>query len=1662
MYRAFSILQCLLLFLSGTVLAGSLPAADLFDLDYMKTEMWQGTTGGNAPVEPKISRITSPVGPAIQVKAITDGAYQGMDLKLPGVLDMSKVGWIEFDFYQTAYHSSGDALVKVYYDVDGQKGTGLFLNFKYTKGQWSHVRIPVDPRTNAGFPHQGSSVSYGRTDRIHFCVYGTLDKTGEMLAVANLKFIPRPAENGPIYVQNYRYENAPESGDVNCKILTDGKFSRKAQTMYPQYSSDPSIVFDLGALYLVDAITVDAFAAPGQNIADITVETSQDGKTWRTSGHIVNTNTDGKIQKYAVRGENLNALGRYFRLRMSRSRSDFFIQFGEITFSGKIPNDEEFRQAAASSYNIGPAMPEVNAQNYYMSNSSYGSFAVCKKSGIAVDLKQLDFKVAERIYGLYELSDGKKTLKVNDYEAQVRSGKVLDDGTVEVEFTFDRYPDLTFTRQYGWHDGVFFTRLSFRSQRTDRQILQTSTQVVVPQEVRKGSRYESWGAGHTLEHRMADDFNMDLPADSGPVVVMESPQSGKTFLHTRYFYKERYVQIGSGTVTVAGFGDKRTVFTANGWILGDGLFEVNSGSTSGSIESRLIIADGDLPKAFDLYLEQPEARAFRAAITRPEWLDDVRYICGGGWSAMFGDNAALAVHYYQSIIREGILNYTANDGNFNWGDFPTDNLRNQFGGVMTGDEVRAKISKLRQTAPGIRISEYTWLWSATDNSDLYQKHPDWFIKENAQGNLLNFFPNWGTNYYRLVGIKESGDEAFNAITKFIRDFNLDIWYLDGGGSPSAIDWKNLRIDEPDAYDQLYMRIRNDIRSDGDRAIFFNHPENPLGDWGYFENSSGVFTNNWRDGATWMYKFKLWQRPDPRFSPLYIYWTPQVDSAVRQYVVGTGLRMTTPRNDYMQPNVSLLSASQQTRAAQLAAAQYSPNWRHDGDELFELMPLTIGDSGWVMIRSHHKKQALCNMSVDVAPLGNFDSAQPFYVFEYELMDHAKHKGTATEPEAEEAYRTTGWQSDFIIAADFAGKVDYLDTFKRQVVMQPGSMKLIYLTQTPALVYSVDNMRNQMLLSETLKVRISGQSNDSDCDLQVESNRKTAEIIILLPDGKIADRVKLNGQAVEFQPFYLKNGRFIRLTVPEGSSNIQVKFANAPVAAAGKYTLCISPGSAGKTMTVELKGNANKYLQLNIYSPENRSLPVWSTPITANRPLAIRLPEVLTGGKYTACVLDVNGKVLTVEEFNLPNAPSKLKRVDSYYPDSKCISQVTKLDNVRINKFNIPVLSVAVADSPGNGKITVDAENGRIDFAADPNLYFMRGVNSGAMEIKSKRYLKLRLTGNFDWFAKYGHTPNSRNISHRYGDADTTLALTFDFGTPDGYTVRSFAGLGILFANRRNGDPLAWGTKKVPQNMFSLSSFGMGADGNEAVYYLDTYDLCAPENWDGRLWLGLCYQNPTPDRQMSVYLEGTFDRLPAGVKPAKLFPIKGGRTVVEKQLIKLPRTTGRITIDGNADEADWASAVTFKEFYALGDLSSKVPPTTIKMLRDDKFIYVACEFNEPDRLINNDPSAQYAWYIDGIEMYFLQRNGKSFRHYILAANGLDYASIVTGKKTQKQSAPRWKGIAEKHQWRMEAAIPLEDYKSFNMGRNRSGTGRSMHISLAPGNEYRNFNVFEFDWQ
>jgi len=1634
--------------------------------EYANLDYWRGNTGGNAPMIPEISLIDTVRGKAIQVKALAKGRYQGMNLTFPEVIDTAKVGTIEFDFFQTAYHNDGTAQLILNY----VGGNGMNLPFRFRKRGWSHVVIPIDLRT-VNMLKPGTPV-HGQVREAVFTIYAALDTPGETFAVANLRFIPRQEGSQKITVRSYRYLSArPNSGEKTNLTLTDSVVSKDSQVHYDWYTEDPYIEFDLGALYLIDRIELQGIGVPSQNISAITIESSSDGKKFRTTANFKNEDDAATEKLFSIVGKNQALLGRYFRIRGARSRTDFPIDISEVSFSGKLPNDEELRRAIISNYNLGPDMPAVSEKDYYLYTNKKNSFAICKKTGILRNLTCDGVILVDRMLCRYDLSDGKKQLLSNDYSARLIKYRTLDNG-VEVTFTVDKINNVVFKKFYGWKDGIFSTTLSFDSRRNDRQILQTGSEVIIPQNIRAGGRYESWGAGHSVSHKQADELTMEMPADTGPVVSFESPRNGLTFLNFRYRYNNRYVQIGSGTVTVVGYGDKRTRFTDNGWVLGDGLFEVNEQHRNGSIETRMIIVKGDLIQAFDKYLALPDTKAFRNAIKRPSWLKDVRmHASGGAWHNMFGENPVGNAGFYNQFIREGcILNVQLN-GVFTWGDWDkplkSKLFINQFGGELPLDEHRKLIARMRSVAPKTKITEYTWLWSASANSDIFKAHPEWFIVKNANGATVSFFPG-ALNHYRLYGRpgSPSFENAFQTITDHINKNNFDFWYLDGGGSPSAIDWLRLIIEEPDTYDTLYQAVRNDIQKHGDRGIFFNHPENPLGDFGYLEGSAdAIFSDvNWRDGAGWIYKFKLWQRPDKFFIPCFIYWRGKAEANLRLYVTGTGLFPCI--GDDLKNKlayVKYISMYQQTRWGRIVAANMEPNWRNDSSCQWELMPLTFGKQGHLMVRSHHMKDAAGKFSCDMAPLGINDPTLPVYRYLYTVVNN---NGAIPENEAEAAYRKTSWQSDFLLKGEFIGTQPWSKRLIQSTTVPANSMQLIYVTQSPALVWSVDDLRVQYPMSEALDVKVSGSLKAGAMILNADSKRRTAEIIANLPTGKIARLVTLNGQKIAFEPLTIMNSNFVKFSVPTGSSNIVVTLDKAVPAPAGSYALTAGTAQAGGKMNFVLTTPGIKE-QLNgsLIIFNSGSVPVWSGKLDMSgrqTRVSVLLPEVLTGDNYRAVAYDPAGKELASCKFKLNNAPAKLK--PWVYRMSPVEGKVNSIAPVKSSADTV-ITSCAFQRSQGDGKVIFDPANASVALNVAKRTNSLWNLLSGAMlNCNLKRYIKIRIEGNYEDYAGSVVGSGVRNVSPCYGDSPSCAVMTIDFATADGFKVRSFASLGMVFATRSTPVPDNYGTGRVPDFIATISGFCMGFSGRSEEHWLDLQELGAPANWNGTAYLGLCLQNSTPARKLKLTLLETTGTLPAGVSTSKVAVMKGNIKVSKVKELKVPRTAQRINLDGTLNEKAWEKALLLTDFSLLNAPAVAAPPSQVRMLTDGKMIYIGAQFYEPGE-IYADTNAGKAWQTDSIELYLARgKKNNIVDQYIFSAAGVHHAARnVTGKPAQMLPAPEWKVRLEKHTIWFEAAIPVKyndsdpEFNGFNAGRNRTGT-RTETFSLAPGNVYRNFSSFK----
>lgn len=1655
----------LALLLSFSMVAAAANTQTEAQLQYMKTEYWSGSSGGNARVAPSISLVDSPVGKAIRASVEAQGDYQGLILHLPEKIDLRKTGTITFDIEQNAYKANGQAAVMLIFPT----GSGLIATPNFNASGWRHVRIPMDVRTLKSLGSQ-SSPALGEITEIRFSLFSALKSPGQHLSIANLEFHPPVIEEGSVTVAGYRYNATPTHGDNSCTWLTDGKVDPERQVFFREYSDEPDITFDLGALYLIRKFELAAIAIPSQNISEILLYTSFDGQDWKLAKHIPNIDAGTEEKNYSITADQINLLARYIRVHAGRNRTDFPLRFAEITFSGKLPTDAEMALAAAQQYDLGPELPHPTEADYWKFSSPDGTVWIHRQHGILVRYEKQGRRLAERMFSRYELSDGKSPVKADSYGDQVFSGKLDSPGVFLVTTANPALPGITFNHRYRWIAGDLTVELSFVSKRTDRKILFTATEVVLPQELRKGGLYETWGAGHDMQHKFAHEITFDFPADSGPVTIFEAPELPLTLLHYRYKYNDRYVQIGSGVVTVSGFGDKRTIFTATGWILGDGLFALTSDGASSKIESRLTAQAGDVTAAFDHYLALPEVKQFRSKIKRAPWLKNLRYYSTGpGWDGPFGDNMRRAAENASAMIREGWVNLHTHIVEFPWGDFPTSGELNFMrGGKIHVNELQQKLRQIKKNQ--VKISQYTWLWSAVWNSKIYQEHPDWFIRYNAQGKETSFFPGYAQNFYRLVGIPESRAEIIRSINTVMDTYLSDVWYLDGGGSPSSIDWATMRIDEPDAWDKTLLEVRQTIlQKDPERALFFNNPENPIGDMGYLESFGGILTTNWRDGATWMYKFKLWQRPDPLFSPLYIYWLAGVDQAMRHYIIGTGLGMTTYNTD-LRPNVSYMSAQQQSRMARLAYAAIKPNWRYNAEETLEVMPLTLGNAAWLFMKEHGENQVEKSVSADPGKLGMRNPDQPLYHWCMTVKPHSLHKGLLTESERESDYRTSRWQNDFVVTPRFLETEKLPIRMNRKFSFAPDELKLWMVTQSPALVYSVDGLRNQLWLPETLGVRVEGTISAQSIDLLVQSERKEAEIVSLLPAGFLPSSITVNGTpATHSDCLVLEETPLAVVSVPKGQSRVKMLLVPTPKISRD-VTLQTTAGTPGNLLSMKISAPAHARLLAAITS--NRDL-VWSGEVLPGE-VAIRIPTGVTGGEYQATIHDGTGKKRTSATFQLASGNPKHPRFQTALT-LKQHSETQALD-IPFKERGFKLLGMAETYSIGAGTMLFNPDQAKLTLtiAKAPDSRWYRV--GGAYELEAKRYLKLKLSGTFGKYNREEMITGVKGLGTNYDMPNCFLGLTFDFAADTGkgnaYVSRTLGGIGLAWPTRNSPEPLAWGTKKLAEIMNVVSSFAV-SEKDQEEFWLDLDLVGAPDNWNGRLWLGALYQDGAPNRILELTILETSDTLPEGERASKIFPLKGGKTAISKKVIKPPFIAKEITLDGILQEEEWKNAVEFKELTQLSSPGIEAPPTRFLLQRDADHLYIAAELTATGGNGFQKDENLRPWRCDSIEVYLQPRDAKeAFVQYIIATNGKTYsmhkASKQPGATGKTLAPPQFKAVESNDKWLLEMKIPLTvlgagaDKSGFNFCRSVWISGNTFHYTLAPGNQFSNMDMFEFDWK
>lgn len=183
-----------------------------------------------------------------------------------------------------------------------------------------------------------------------------------------------------------------------------------------------------------------------------------------------------------------------------------------------------------------------------------------------------------------------------------------------------------------------------------------------------------------------------------------------------------------------------------------------------------------------------------------------------------------------------------------------------------------------------------------------------------------------------------------------------------------------------------------------------------------------------------------------------------------------------------------------------------------------------------------------------------------------------------------------------------------------------------------------------------------------------------------------------------------------------------------------------------------------------------------------------------------------------------------------------------------------------------------------------------------------------------------------------------------------------------------------------------------------------------------------------------------RLPVGAAPAAATP----KDPSEPKGYVVKRASGAITVDGKADEAAWAQAMSTGPFTDAEGAPTQAPATQARLLWDDQHLYVFVEATD------SEPHSPYKkhddplWKGDVVELFIdADRNGRGYVELQVNPNNAVFDSWFSGTRAQPGD-PSWQSgmktavTQDATGWRAEIAIPLEAVK---------GRDAAMAVTLPP---------------
>ncbi len=1615
-------------FLAYLILSLATLTVNAADKPFAPVIEWSGYQA-KAVSAPEVSAVKGPGGKnAVHIEATAAGKYQGAVGKFTPPVDFGKYSAIEF---YVRHNISGKGMT-IFLESQTGRVHGKFASGKGQK--WSKVVIPLDKDSFTA--QRGNTVTFSETHSMRITPYANMSGKGKFMEFADFKLLPKTSGTRQLKVMKYVHNGAKPTSGENGTTLTDG--NKKKNIHYRQFSDDPFITFDLGGKFTIDEIKVSANSAPSHNFAEIAIFSGIDDKVFVPAGILRNedSGTKARLVEYTFKSKDKPIVGRFIRLKATRPRSDFPVEFSEVEFFGHTPTEAEIVKAAELNYDNGVPMPERNSRNYAIFQQGDYKLFVAKSNGVVNGLYYKNKLIVQRMTPVYTLQTRAKDTVVDGNLDKVKSIQTPD-GKLVVTVTNEALPQLELRRTYYVVKNALFEKVEVIDKgMKERKFLRLATDVILEQKFRSQGFYEMPGTAVAIGmfRLPANEVQMDRSFTNIPTIGFENAATRQVIWHTRFKFNDRFTYMDVGTEE-----ENLQIFRANGWRITSATV-VPLDRKVHSFENRFSITDGGMLKAYDEYISTPEAAAYRSQVKRPAWLRDLRCTMSTGWNGAYhGSSMRYAENMKRAFSPRGyLIDPAMYDSNGIWGDVISegDAVYGWFGNRSTADELREKVARLQKIAPNLKLAYYTWFWSAFPWSTPVKNHPEWFVKTLRNGSPASWFPGVNVNYLRFWKFKESRDEAVDQIEKFVNAYNQDAWYLDGGKSGAyAKDWDTMQIDDPMGQTDFYLAVRNAIQKrDPNRIIFFNHSENPLGDIGYLESFGGTLTNEWRRGAILMWKFKMFAYKDPLHHSVYIYWLPGVDGAFHNYMAGIGVVASYNSRGLSAADIPFIGARYEIRQAQITDADVKPDWRMDAKENVECMTLQQLNNGWIFVNPHITKPEVREISALTKPLNIKDPAKPVYIWRYTIKNGKKYKGMFGEPQLAKAYAQTGWITDRAVVPHFLGKQKYAERISVKVPLKVNEAQVLMFSQVPAAVLSIENEPSHYYLAGQPGIEL----DENNGKFTVKSEYTSAEIGLLLEENQAIKEVKVNGQPVKADLRIENNMRWAVVKVGKGVSNIEL--AVRPAEAVEVKSLSVVRKK--RTLVVKVApGN----VPVTIYNEGNLVL-------ARNGSFSLDLPDTIRPGVYTVKA----GKLS--KNIKLP----KLGKPTKFLPILIDLKDKQKIEKVDKTINDIKVYAQGTLASTGASEARVDSSKLALHITTLRNIENHFNRTGAMLEFQAKRYVKVRLKNGFIYYNTYGLKPQSHVV--RASRHTVFAGLILDFATGNGYTHRTAAGLGLQTDKRKSKRPNHWGKKGVCNNIYMLDDLVINKTAETKELWLDMQALGAPNDWNGKLALTLYMEDICPNRSLDLEVLAVADELPAGAAAAR--PIQLGK--LQTAVIEFKKITGKPTV---------------KNLQSLGNLhATKLTMAQLKTQVhagwDDKNLYFHYTSEEvPGRKPNTEGSKiNKPWFCDSVEFFAGKTNDPGMLyHMIIDTTDCRYAEDMTllRKAGDKNIIHPGSDVKTKYNlrdgsWTCLITVPWSvlggkpekgKLVPFNLMRNRLDQGKSDNYTLVPGKAYFTGNQFQF---